>query len=122
MTKEFTHKIDFEDMKLTTDILHHSGTNAEEKKKLETEQEAWRTVDAMTGGLREKVTQQNKEIAAKNQALAEKDQALKQKDEALNQKNQALNQKNQALNQKVQALAEKDKQIAELLLKLKEKK
>lgn len=49
-------------MKLTTDILHHSGTNPDEKKKIETEQEAWRTVDAMTGGLSEKVAQQNQEI------------------------------------------------------------
>jgi hypothetical protein len=62
ITKEFTHEIDFEDMKVTTDILHHSGTNPEEKKKIETEQEAWRTVDAMTEGLREKVAQQNKEL------------------------------------------------------------
>lgn len=60
--KEFTHDIDFEDMKVTTDILHHSGTNPDEKKKIETEQEAWRTVDAMTGGLRDKVAQQNQEI------------------------------------------------------------
>ena len=30
-----------------TDILHHSGTNPVEKKKIEIEQEAWRTVNAM---------------------------------------------------------------------------
>ena len=30
-----------------TDILHHSGTNPNERKKIETEQEAWRTVNAM---------------------------------------------------------------------------
>ena len=30
-----------------TDILHHSGTNPDERKKIETEQEAWRTVNAM---------------------------------------------------------------------------
>ena len=94
MLKEFTHEIDFEDMKLATDILHHSGTNPEEKKKLETEQEAWRTIDAMTDGLREKVTQLLVESTANKLALTEKDQAL----------------------------TEKDKQIAELLLKLNEKK
>lgn len=45
--KEFNHDIDNEDIRLTTEILHHSGTNPDERKKIETEQEAWRTVNAM---------------------------------------------------------------------------
>ena len=45
--KEFNHTADLEELKIMTDILHHSGTNPEEKKKIETEQEAWRTVNAM---------------------------------------------------------------------------
>jgi hypothetical protein len=75
ITKEFTHAIDFEDMKVTTDILHHSGTNPEEKKKIETEQEAWRTVDALAGGLREKLEQQNIEL---NNLKLEMEQLRKQ--------------------------------------------
>ncbi len=47
ITKEFKHDLDTEDIKLTTDILHFAGTNPEERKKIETEQEAWRTVNAM---------------------------------------------------------------------------
>jgi molybdopterin converting factor small subunit len=47
IVKEFTHKIDNEYIKLSTDILHFSGTNTDERKKIETEQEAWRTVNAM---------------------------------------------------------------------------
>ena len=47
ITKEFKHELDTEDIKLTTEILHFSGTNPEERKKIETEQEAWRTVYAM---------------------------------------------------------------------------
>ena len=47
ITKEFIHELDTEDIKLTTDILHFAGTNPEERKKIETEQEAWRTVNAM---------------------------------------------------------------------------
>jgi hypothetical protein len=58
IVKEFTHEIDNDDIKLTTDILHFSGTNSEERKKLENEQEAWRTVDAMTGDLRKKLENQ----------------------------------------------------------------
>ncbi len=56
--KEFNHEIDSEELKLTTDILHFSGTNLEERQKIETEQEAWRTVDAMTDDLRNKLQNQ----------------------------------------------------------------
>ena len=47
IVKEFTHDIDTEEIKFTTDMLHFSGTNTEERKKLENEQEAWRTVNAI---------------------------------------------------------------------------
>ncbi len=71
IVKEFNHEIDNEDIKLTTDILHFSGTNTEERKKLETEQEAWRTVDAMTGDLRLKLENQLKINQEKDSELAE---------------------------------------------------
>lgn len=74
--KEFNHEVDIEEIKIATDILHHSGTNTEEKKKIETEQEAWRTVDAMTEGLRERVIQQTRVIKEKDQALTEKDKLI----------------------------------------------
>ena len=45
--KEFNHTPDLEEVQIMTDILHYSGTNPIEKKKIETEQEAWRTVNAM---------------------------------------------------------------------------
>lgn len=60
--KEFNHEVDIDELKIATDILHHSGTNPEEKKKIENEQEAWRTVDAMTKGLRQKVEEQSREL------------------------------------------------------------
>jgi hypothetical protein len=69
--KEFTHEVDIDEIKIATDILHHSGTNPEEKKKIETEQEAWRTVDAMTEGLRQKVEEQNKELVELKRQMEE---------------------------------------------------
>ncbi len=45
--KEFMHETDLEEVKMITDILHHSGTNPKERKQIEDEQEAWRTVNAM---------------------------------------------------------------------------
>jgi hypothetical protein len=47
VVKEFKHQLDNEEVKITTDILHFAGTNPVERKKIEIEQEAWRTVNAM---------------------------------------------------------------------------
>jgi hypothetical protein len=74
--KEFNHEVDIDEIKIATDILHHSGTNPEEKRKIETEQEAWRTVDAASEGLRQQLEVQNKIMKEKDQALSEKDQEL----------------------------------------------
>ena len=81
--QEYTYEGDFEDMKLTTDLLHYSGTNPEEKKKIAIEQEAWRTVDALTGNLRDKVAEQNIALAEKNQVILEKDKALTESNQAI---------------------------------------
>ncbi|GIV44895.1 MAG: hypothetical protein KatS3mg035_2018 [Bacteroidia bacterium] len=45
--KEYPYPIDNEDIKLTAEILHYSGTNPGERKLIEMEQEAWRSVNAM---------------------------------------------------------------------------
>ncbi|CAM3789873.1 hypothetical protein FLBR109950_01595 [Flavobacterium branchiophilum] len=68
-------------MKLTTSILHHAGTDPKDRKELEDEQEAWRTIDALTGNIRHKTDQLLQIISEKEQALIDKDkenEALKQ--------------------------------------------
>jgi hypothetical protein len=106
ITKDFTHLPDLDEVKNITDILHYVGTDPKERKQIEMEQEARRTVDAMFENYRI-------ELATQKKALMEKDQAL-------NEKDQALNEKDQALNEKDQALSEKDRLIAELMRKLNE--
>ncbi len=81
--KEFNHTTDLEELKLMTEILHHSGTNPEEKKKIETEQEAWRTVNAMFAEKEEKYQQELKETY---QALHEKDQIIAELQRKLQQR------------------------------------
>jgi hypothetical protein len=81
--KEFNHTTDLEEVQLITDILHHSGTNPEEKKKIETEQEAWRTVNAM-------FENEKKEFV---KALKEKDQALTEKDKLITELLRKLDEK-----------------------------
>ncbi|TAE35009.1 MAG: hypothetical protein EAY66_10225, partial [Sphingobacteriales bacterium] len=75
--KEFNHKVDIEEMKIATDILHHSGTNPVEKKKIEDEQEAIRTINALFEDEKKKYL---KELTEKDIALGKKDIALGKKD------------------------------------------
>ena len=70
-----------------TDILHHSGTNPDERKKIETEQEAWRTVNAMFESEKKEFT---KALNKKDQAINEKDQELKENRQVLNEKDQTI--------------------------------
>jgi hypothetical protein len=86
IVKDFNHEIDNEDIKILADILHYSGTDKEERKKLETEQEAWRSIDAMTENLREKVLKQNEELAEKDKSINEKDKLIEELMKKLNDK------------------------------------
>lgn len=125
--KEFNHAVDIEEVKIATDILHHTGTNTKEKQQIEIEQEGIRTIDALTGNLRSKMlkymkeltetekalTETNEALTEINEALAEKSEALAEKDEALAEKDEALAEKSEALAKKSEALAEKDEALAE---------
>ena len=70
IVKQFPHTADSEDLKLLTNILHESGTDPEERKQIEIEQEAWRTVNAM-------FEENNKELLKKlsNSEIVIKEQA-----------------------------------------------
>ena len=85
IVKEFTHETDLDEVKIITDILHHSGTNPAEKKKIEIEQEAWRTVNAMTEDLREKLDNQIKINEKNEQELSAKDKLIEELLKKLNQ-------------------------------------
>ena len=93
IVKEYTHETDIDEVKIITDILHHSGTNPIEKRKIEIEQEAWRSVDAMTEDLREKLEDQIKlnekkelELSIKNMELFEKNKLIEELMIKLNKK------------------------------------
>jgi hypothetical protein len=83
IVKEFTHDIDNEDIKLTTDILHYSGTNTEERKKIEIEQEAWRTVNAMFEDKEKKFI---KELEENRKAMSEMQKIIDDLKNKLNEK------------------------------------
>ena len=90
ITKEFKHDTDIEEVKIITDILHYSGTDPVEKKKLEIEQEAWRTVDAMYEERAEKLIQ---ELNDSKKALTEKDLVLTEMARQLEELKRKLDEK-----------------------------
>jgi hypothetical protein len=98
ITKEFIHELDNDDIKLTTDILHFAGTNPEERKKIETEQEAWRTVNAM-------FEDKEKELMA-----------------VIDESKKVIDEKDKVIDESKKVIDEKDKIIEELMKKLNEKK
>ncbi len=83
VTKQFKHETDLEEVKIITDILHYTGTDPDEKKKIEVEQEAWRTVNAM-------FEDREKELIKK---LDEKDKVLDEKDKLIEDLMRRLNDK-----------------------------
>jgi len=72
ITKKFNHETDIEEIKIATDILHYAGTGPDERKKIEIEQEGWRSINAI--------------IEGRDKALIEKDKKLDEKDKELDEK------------------------------------
>ena len=91
--KQYNHDGDDEDVKIITDILHYSGIDPIEKKKIEIEQEAWRTVEAMTEDIVKELNESKKALTEKDQALTEKDKALTEKDKLIEELMRKLGEK-----------------------------
>ena len=108
ITKEFTHELDSDEIKFTTDILHFAGTNPEARKKIETEQEAWRTINVVLENTQKELDETNK--------------ALDESHKSLDESHRVLDESHRVLDEKDKALDEKDKLIEDLLKKLNEKK
>jgi hypothetical protein len=85
--KQFNHPTDLDEIKEATNILHYSGTDPEEKKKIEIEQEAWRSVNAMFENEKKELL---KLLTEKDKALTEKDKALTEKDKEVTEMQKEL--------------------------------
>ncbi len=109
--KEFTHLVDLEEVKIATDILHYSGTNPTEKRKIENEQEAIRTINALF----------EDEIWFFEQAKKKFEEDKKQFEKTVSENEKALSEKEKALSEKDVSLALLQKEIEELKNKLDKK-
>jgi hypothetical protein len=126
--KNYAHTPDTEALKTMTDILHRVGTDPVTRKAIETEREAWRSVNAMFADTRRKfekalgeqqkaLDKQKKTLKEQKKTLTEQKQALGEKDKALGEKDKVLNEQQKILGEQQKALAEQAKLIEELLKK-----
>jgi hypothetical protein len=81
MAKSYDYEPDDEDIKIMRDMLQYLVSNVEERKTIEKEQEAWRTINDMIDDV-ENVVYQEIEVVFE-QKLAEKDAKLAEKDAEL---------------------------------------
>lgn len=93
ITKDYTHNPDIDELKTITDILHHVGTDPEERKQIEIEQEARRTIDVILEDYQKKLAESERTLLEKDQALSEKDRVLNEKDKLIEELLRKLNEK-----------------------------
>lgn len=117
ITKLYKHPTDLEEIKIITDILHHSGTDPEEREEIEKEREAWRSLNALFEGkemeLLEKIEKHKIEIAKQEETLKEQGEALKEQGETLKEQEETLKEQEETLKEKDKVLEEKDKVLKE---------
>jgi hypothetical protein len=113
IVKQFSHTTDIDEIKLITEILHHSGTTPEERKKIEVEQEAWRTLDAIFDDLNKLVKVKNVIIEEKEKEIEQKDKILEEKVKTIEEKDKSIEEKDKSIEEKVKTIEEKDKSIEE---------
>lgn len=120
--KEFNHEVDIEEVKIATDILHHSGTNPQEKKKIENEQEAIRTINALFEDemqvFEEKIEHFEKIVIEKKKTISEKEKTISENEKTINENEKKLSEKMLVINEKDLNLAKLQKEIEELKNKL----
>ncbi len=85
ITKDFVHLLDTEELKTMTEILHFVGTDPKERKKLEIEQEALRTINALFGETEEKYLKAKQEVQEAKQEVQAKEQEIQNKAHELNE-------------------------------------
>jgi hypothetical protein len=90
ITKDFTHIPDIEELKIMADILHYVGTDPKERKQIEAEREAWRTINAMLAGKEKILQEQRKALKEKDKQLETERQKTEAKQKELETERQKL--------------------------------
>ena len=92
--KDYPYEAEEEEIKLMLDILQRTAADPKQRKKIEIEQEGWRSIHAMSQELERKLLAEMKEkdeiLRMKNSELEEKESELEMKDSELEKKDEAL--------------------------------
>jgi len=115
VTKRFIHNPDIEEVEIITSILHHTGTDPIERKRIEDEREAWRTVNAMFENEKKEF---EKQLNEKIKALTEKEYVITEKEQVITEKEQVITEKDKVISEKDKAITDMEKIIEELKRKL----
>jgi hypothetical protein len=78
ITKNYSYPVEDELIREMIQILHHAGTDPEERLELEKEQEALRVFEAGMKGLKQTIDEKNKIISEKDQALSDRDKLIEE--------------------------------------------
>ena len=123
--KEYLHKVDEKHIEEIVQMLHYSGTDPKTKAEIETEQEAWRTVNAMLGDtkkkmekMEEKIGEMKEKMGETKEKLGEAEEKLGEAEEKLGEAEQEIVQKNKTLENQQMELEAQKKLIEELKRKL----
>ena len=90
ITKKYNYPVDDDLLKEMIQILHHAGTDPDERLELEKEQEALRVFEVGMGGLKRTIEEKNKALVEKEEALSEKEKALVEKERAIAEQNKLI--------------------------------
>lgn len=115
VVKDFPHPADDADVRVMTAILHHAGTNPTERKEIEREAEAWRSINALFARTEKEL---RKKLENQQQELESQQQELENQQQELESQQQELESQQQELENKDEKLAEMQKLIEELKRKL----
>lgn len=88
--KQYKHEPDDADVKAITELLHHVGTDPDERKELDDEIEYRRTINEWFG-------KHFATIAQKDKALAEKEKKLKEAAKAISEQTKAISEKDERI-------------------------
>ncbi|MFT5915906.1 MAG: hypothetical protein ACI81T_002409 [Bacteroidia bacterium] len=76
--KDYPHEAEGDELKTMVDILHHTGSDPETRKKIETEKKAWRSINAMYGRRERELIEEldEKELALEKEKVKREEQEI----------------------------------------------
>ena len=120
--KEYLHKVDEKHIEEIVQVLHYSGTDPKTKAEIETEQEAWRTVNAMLGDTKKKMEKIEERMGEMKEKLGETEEKLGETKERLGEAKERLGKTKEKLGEAEQEIVQKNKTLENQQMELEAQK